>query len=168
MQIIETQRLNIRELDASDAAFILALVNSPGWLQYIGDRNIKDIHAAVNYINNGPLASYHKNGFGLYLVALKGNKVSIGMCGFLKRDTLPNPDIGFALLPQYTGNGYALEAAVALLAYAGNVLKLEKILAITLEKNLRSVQLLTKLGLVFEKKVILAHNEKELMLFGTH
>lgn len=167
MNIAATHRLIITGFTTGDAPFILELVNSPGWLEFIGDRGIRSIAGAKNYIKNGPLASYQKNGFGLYRVILKECKISIGMCGLLKRYSLPGPDIGFAFLPAYTGNGYALEAASAVLHHAHEVLKLEKILAITVEANSRSVQLLSKLGFRFEKKVKLGADEKELLLFGT-
>lgn len=167
MAILETDRLLIAELTKADAPFILELVNSPGWLQFIGDRNIKDLTAAENYIINGPMASYTAFGHGLYIVTLKNMAVSIGLCGIIKRDILPDADIGFALLPAYSGNGYALEAATAVLQYAKEILRLKKIMAITLESNHRSISLLSKLGLVFEKKISPAPGDKELMLFTT-
>jgi len=167
MAIIETERLIVHKLGTADGSFIVELVNSPGWLEFIGDRGIKTIADAENYIVNGPMASYQKNGFGLYLLALKQSNISIGMCGLIKRDELDHPDIGFALLPAYTGKGYAQEAAFAVLQYAQETLGIKKIAAITLEKNGRSIQLLTKLGLLFEKKIQFADKEEELMLFGT-
>jgi RimJ/RimL family protein N-acetyltransferase len=167
MEILETNRLVIAELATTDAPFILELVNSPGWLQYIGDRGIKDIPGAENYILNGPMASYKKYGHGLYLVTLKETGERIGICGILKRDTLEHADIGFAFLPQYFGKAYAYEAASAVLEHAKKITGLKKILAITLEENHRSASLLTKLGLVFEKKIQLPNDKEELMLFTT-
>lgn len=167
MAIVETERLIANKLSTGHAAFILELVNSPGWLEFIGDRGIKTIPDAEYYIINGPMASYEKNGFGLYLLSLKQTGIAIGICGLIKRDTLEHPDIGFALLPAYTGKGYAQEAASAVLRYAKEKLEIKKIAAITLEKNHRSIQLLTKLGLLFEKKIKFADKEEELMLFGT-
>jgi ribosomal-protein-alanine N-acetyltransferase len=167
MRIIETVRLTVDSLNTASASFILELVNSPGWLEFIGDRGIKTLPDAENYIVAGPMASYEKNGFGLYLLVLKQSGIPIGICGLIKRDALEHPDIGFALLPAYTGKGYALEAASAVLQYAQETLEIKKIGAITLEKNQRSIQLLAKLGLLFEKKIQLASNGEELMLFGT-
>ncbi len=166
MIISETDHLVITELKKEDAPFILALVNSPGWLQYIGDRNIHDIAAAENYISNGPMASYAAHGHGLHLVSLKETKVPIGICGLLKRDSLEYADIGFALLPAYTGKGYALEAGFASLLHGMQVLHMKKILAITLPSNQPSINLLNKLGLVFEKKIQLPHTAEELLLFS--
>jgi ribosomal-protein-alanine N-acetyltransferase len=118
MIILQTNRLAITELTITDASFILELVNSPGWLQYIGDRGIKDKQGAENYILNGPMSSYERYGHGLYLVTLKQTGERIGICGILKRDTLEHADIGFALLPQYFGKAYAYEAASAVLENA--------------------------------------------------
>ena len=167
MNIPTTDRLLITELTTTDAVFILELVDSPGWLEFIGDRGIKTIPDAENYIVNGPMASYQKNGFGLYRLALKQTGISIGICGLIKRDTLDHPDIGFALLPSYTGKGYALEAASVILQYERETLGIKKIAAITLEKNHRSIQLLAKLGLLFEKKIKFEGKKEELMLFST-
>ena len=97
--ILQTERLLLREFTEDDAAFIVELLNSPGWIQYIGDRNIKTEEQAREYLNNGPLKSYRQNGFGLYMVEKKDDHTPIGMCGIIKRDTLNNPDIGFAFLP---------------------------------------------------------------------
>ena len=166
MKLPETDRLVLNNLHITDAPFILELVNTPGWLKYIGDRRIKNIRDAENYITNGPMASYAKNGFGLYLITLKETIASIGICGIIKRDTLEHEDIGFALLPQYAGKGYAFEAASAVLEYARSALGLKKIVAITLEANYKSVNLLTKLGLVFQKMIV-SPDKEELMLFET-
>jgi len=167
MNILETDRLIIATLTLKDAPFIFELTNTPEWLQFIGDRGIKNITDAENYIINGPVASYEKHGHGLYLVTLKDTAVSVGICGIIKRDTLEHADIGFALLTEYNGKGYAHESASAVLGYAKETLGLKKIVAITLRANHRSVNLLTKLGLVFEKMVSFPPKEEELMLFTT-
>lgn len=164
--ILSTKRLVLTELAPADAPFILELVNSAGWLQFIGDRNIKDIAAAEQYIVTGPMASYAKHGYGLYLVTCKETG-PVGICGLIKRETLEQADIGYALLPQYTGHGYALEAAAAVVRHAKETLALPAVLAITLEDNHRSIQLLLKLGMVFQKKIQLPPNENDLLLFST-
>lgn len=163
--IAETDRLNIRQLTLADAPFIVELVNTPGWLRFIGDRNIKDDEQAKSYLKNGPLASYDRNGFGLYGVELKSEKSLIGMCGLIKRETLPNPDIGFAFLPGWMGKGFAFEAANAVMALATNTLKLPTVLAITLPDNQPSRKLLEKIGLKFVKAIASQDNE-ELMLYS--
>ena len=167
MNLPETDRLLITALAKDDAPFILELVNTPDWLQFIGDRGIKTLADAENYIINGPMASYSTYGHGLYLVTLKDTAAPVGICGIIKRDTLEDKDIGFALLPQYTGKGYAYEAAAAILQYAKEVLGIQRIVAITLAANSRSVNLLTKLGLVYEKMLRFPGNEEELMLFAS-
>ncbi len=163
--ILETDRLTIRQLTLADAPFIVELVNTPGWLRFIGDRNIKTNEQAETYLTNGPLASYAQNGFGLYGVELKGEKTLIGMCGLIKRETLPNPDIGFAFLPDCIGKGFAFEAASTVMALATNTLSLSVVLAITLPDNQPSRKLLEKIGLKFVKTIASPDNE-ELMLYS--
>lgn len=166
MNIIETNRLILRKFILDDAGFVLELLNSPSWLKYIGDRNVKNLEDAKNYISDKLISSYIKNGFGLYEIILKKDNIPVGMCGLIKRDTLENIDLGFALSPVFTGNGYAFEAAFATLNYAKTVLKLERIIAITTTENKNSIKLLEKLKFVFEKMVLLSNEEEELMLFS--
>jgi RimJ/RimL family protein N-acetyltransferase len=167
MIIIETERLILQEFITDDALFILKLVNCPTWLQFIGDRNVKTKEEAANYILNWAMHSYKKHGFGSYLVRLKIMEEPIGACGLFKREGLQDIDLGFALLPQYTGFGYALEAASAVLAYAKETLKLNRIVAITTGNNTNSINLLQKLNMHFEKLIKLPNEEKEFMLFAT-
>ena len=164
--ILETERLTLREFIPADAAFILELVNSPGWLQFIGDRNIKTTEQAIAYLQNGPIKSYTENGFGLALVETKDGKKPIGMCGIIKRDNLDNPDIGFAFLPGYTGKGYAFEIANATLGYAVSQLKLSVIYAITVANNIRSICLLEKIGMKFIKKINAPKDNEKLLLYS--
>ncbi len=164
--ILSTERLSLRSFALSDALFIIELVNSPGWLEYIGDRNIKTVAQAEKYLKDSLLKNEANNGFGLWLVALKDSEKPIGMCGLIKRDYLPQPDIGFAFLPAFTGKGYAFEAANATIAYAKETLHLPTILAITLPTNLKSIHLLNKIGLQFSNMVTEPGAEEELMLFS--
>ena len=165
MKILETERLTLREFNADDAEFILVLVNNPTWLLYIGDRNIKNLDDARHYRVNGPIKSYYENGFGLSLVSLKHDNTAIGMCGMIRRNGLEHADIGFALLPQYAGKGYAFEIASATMDHAKKKLGLEKIVAITSEDNTHSIKLLNKIGLHFERMIELEVDNEELMLF---
>jgi RimJ/RimL family protein N-acetyltransferase len=153
VNVIETERLALRQLTADDAEFIFGLVNEPSWLEYIGDRGVHTIDDARGYILNGPVTSYAQNGFGLYLTVLKDGGAPIGICGLLKRDTLEDPDIGFALLPRYWSQGYAIEAATAVMSHARTALGLKRIVAITAANNTRSIALLGKLGLRFERSL---------------
>ncbi|WP_394974910.1 GNAT family N-acetyltransferase [uncultured Croceitalea sp.] len=160
MKILSTKRLLLEEAILNDAPFILELVNSPNWLAFIGDRGIHTLADAKKYIQESLIYSYQENGFGLYKVSLKSTSTPIGICGFLKRDYLDKPDIGFATLPKYEGKGYTYEAAKAIIQYGLNYLNLETILAITTKANIKSKKLLIKLGLV-PKDEILDTKEKD-------
>jgi RimJ/RimL family protein N-acetyltransferase len=162
--VCETGRLTLRRLDDGDAAFILRLVNDADWLRYIGDRNVKSLDDARNYIQTGPVEMYARMGYGLYAVVLAGGE-PIGLCGLIKRDSLEHADLGFAFLPEYRGRGYAFEAARATLAYARNVLGLPRILAVTTLDNEASGGLLTKLGFRLDRRVRLEPADVELNLY---
>ena len=161
--ILETENLKLRELTPEDAPFIVKLVNTEGWLKYIGDRNIKTDEQAIAYLENGPLKSYREHGFGLWLVETKDH-LPIGMCGLLKRDHLENPDIGFAFLPEFMGRGFAHEIATATLAFAKDVLKLKTICAITVPHNNSSIKLLEKIGMKFSNRFYFPNDKKEELL----
>jgi RimJ/RimL family protein N-acetyltransferase len=150
---IETERLILRELSTDDAEFILRLVNEPSFIQFIGDKGVRSLDDARQYILSGPIASYKQNGFGLYLVKLKSTDLPIGMCGLLKRETLAHVDIGFAFVPESWHQGYALESAQAIFNYGKDVLKLPRIVAITNKDNVASGRLLEKLGLRFDRVI---------------
>ena len=164
MNILTTERLILQEATLKDAPFILELVNSPNWLAYIGDRGIKTLADAKKYIQESLIGSYRQNGFGLYKVALKANGAPIGICGFLKRDYLDHPDIGFATLPKYEGKGYTYEVASATMEYGTQQLNLRTILAITTAANTKSKNLLAKLGFAL-KGNILDEAKKELLVY---
>lgn len=167
MQIlIETERLYLRKFTLDDAPFILELLNTPTWLQFIGDRNVHSIEDAENYLKNGSLKSYQENGFGFYAVIEKTSSKTIGMCGLIKRDSLPDIDIGFAFLPHLISKGFGYEAASATLNYALNTLQIKRIIAIVNPDNEKSIGLIKKIGLHFEKMIKFGDEEKELMLFG--
>ena len=116
MALLETPRLELRRLTVDDAPFMLGLLNEPSFIQFIGDRGVRTIEEAQTYISLGPMASYARFGFGLYLVELKSPRTPIGICGILKREELPEPDIGFAFRPAFWSQGYAWEAASAVKA----------------------------------------------------
>lgn len=166
-QILETERLALRKFDLGDAEFILQLLNTPTWLQFIGDKNVKSLNDASNYLVNGPIKSYKENGFGLSRVSLKDSDIPIGACGLLKRDGLDEPDIGFALLPEHTGKGYAFEITSATMGYAKTELALTRIAAITDPGNIASINLLKKIGLRFESMLNLPAYDHEVMYFVT-
>lgn len=163
--LLETERLGAREFVLEDAPFIVRLLNSPGWLQFIGDRKVKTEEEAKTYLENGPLKSYREYGFGLYLIERKVDKTAIGMCGILKRERLDDPDIGFAYLPEFHGKGYALEMAQAMLQYARERLLITGVSAIVLPSNAPSIRILEKLGLRPIKSIYFPGNNEELLLY---
>lgn len=145
--VFETERLALRWLTRNDAEFIQELVNQPSWLRNIGERNVRSPEDAIGYIEKGPRASYARHGFGLWCVVLKGDGIPVGMCGLLKRDHLEHPDIGFAYLERYQGQGYGSEAARATMAYARSRLGVATILAVVDPANAGSISILRKLGM---------------------
>ena len=149
MYILETQRLRLRPVVTDDASFILNLVNQPSWLEFIGDHEVYDLGAAVDYIIDGPQTMFAEYGFALRLVEQKDSRQAIGLCGLVKRDSLPQPDLGFAFLPQFAGQGYAYEAALAALRHGRERLGIGPVLAITKPENGRSIKLLERLGFTF-------------------
>jgi RimJ/RimL family protein N-acetyltransferase len=141
------------------------LLNDPAFLRYIGDKKVRNLDDARQYILNGPVASYERYGFGLNCVELRELHTPIGMCGLLKREELPDPDIGFALLPDFCNKGFAFEAAKAVLKDARERLNLQRLLAITSLDNEASIKLLQRLGFRFEKVVQLSKEGEQLRLF---
>lgn len=156
MQVLETPRLVLRWVTTDDAPFIFELLNEPSFIQYIGDKGVRTMDDACNYILTGPVASYQRFGFGLYLVLLKDGIRPIGMCGLLKRDTLPDVDIGYAFRPEFWSKGYAFESAAAVLAHGRDAFGLQRIVAITSPDNAGSKALLEKLGLRYEETLNLS------------
>jgi len=165
--IAETGRLRLRRFDGSDAAFALELVNEPSWIRFIGKRDVGNLDDARRYLEKGPIAMYARHGFGLWCVALRSTGAAIGMCGLIKRDTLPDVDLGFAFLPRYWGNGYALEAAEATMAYARGALGMTRVVAILSQDNERSARLLVKLGFLPEGTIRMPGDDEELALYAS-
>jgi ribosomal-protein-alanine N-acetyltransferase len=161
--VLETQRLELHEITADDAQFVLRLVNEPSFLRYIGDRGVRTLDDARRYIADGPVAGYASHGHGLLRVVRKADGAELGMCGVLKRDALPEPDLGFSFFPQHWSQGYALESARAVMRDARERLRLGRILAITSQDNEPSMRLLGKLGFRFERMI--AMGAEELRLF---
>jgi ribosomal-protein-alanine N-acetyltransferase len=145
---LQTDRLSIRHFKVSDADFILRLLNEPSFLRNIGDRKVRTAEDAVNYISTRLVPSYEKNGYGLYMVETKAG-TAVGMCGLVKRDLHEDPDVGFAFVPETWRQGYAFEAATAVMNYAKDDLKLMRVLGIAISGNTASIRTLQKLGLKF-------------------
>lgn len=147
MLILETPRLRLRTLNTGDATFYLCLINQPSWLRFIPDRGIHTLEAARAAIAEGPMLMQQRLGHSIYLVERESDGAHMGLCGLIKRDSLPAADIGYGFLPGYCGQGYASEAAAAVLAYARDTLRLPYLLGITDPDNRISGRMLTRLGL---------------------
>ena len=149
--VIETPRLRLRTASADDGAFFLGLVNEPTWLATIGDRHIHTVDAARAALETGPIAQQQELGYSFYIVEHRGDGVAIGMCGLIKRATMPGPDIGYALLPAYCGQGLAWEAASSVVRHARDVMCLPAVYGLVSPQNQPSINLINKLGLRFER-----------------
>ena len=163
MKILETERLILSEATENDAEFMLDLLNQPSFIKYIGDRNVRTVEEAKNFIETRYQKSYQDNGYGLYLVEtkskIKDQRSKIGVCGFVKRDNFEYADIGFAFLPQFEGKGYAFESAAAIMKYGEKTLGFKQVLAITTQDNERSGKLLEKVGFKFDELIEMPNNE---------
>ena len=166
MKVLETDRLILRRLSLDDCEFILRLLNDPAWLRFIGDKGVRNLDDARNYIVTGPMSMYDRVGFGLFLTERKSDGAPIGLCGLIKREALEDVDIGFAFLPGFRARGYGYEAAAAVLELGKSVFGLRRIVAITSPENDASIRLLGKLGLRFEKMVGLGGDGHEVSLFS--
>jgi RimJ/RimL family protein N-acetyltransferase len=166
MNVIETPRLALRRLELRDAPFILGLLNQETFLQHIGDKGVRSVNDAREYLLQGPLASYQRNGFGLYLASILATGAPIGICGLVKRQSLPDADIGFALLPEYCGRGYAVESAAAVLDHALGTLRLGRVVAIVAPENRASIAVIEKIGLRRERSLVLDGESRQLELYG--
>ena len=144
--VIDSARLRLRPLTPDDASFVLELVNDPDWIRYIGDRGVHDLDDARRYVTDGPMASYARHGFGLYLVTRRADAAPIGICGLIQRETLPAPDVGFAFLPAFRGRGFAAEAVDALLRCARELAGADQLYAVVQPDNARSLHLLHQAG----------------------
>ena len=166
MEVLRTEHLVLRHLTPDDAHFIHELVNDRDWLRYIGDRGVRTEDDARAYIERGPMAMYTERGFGLYCVTLRDSGEPIGICGILKRDTLEEVDLGFALLPAFRSRGYAFEAAAATIEHERRAHGLTRIVAIVSQENQISQTLLAKLGFAFERTIQLASGAAALALYA--
>ena len=165
--VLETDRLVLRKLSPEHSGFILVLLNDPSWLRFIGDRGVRTLEDARKYILDGPVDSYERVGFGMYLTELKASGEPIGICGLVKREALDDVDIGYAFLPEFRGKGLAFEAASAVMTYGREVLGLGRIVAVTAPDNDASIRVLEKLGMRYERKVRLSADGEEIDLFAS-
>ena len=166
MAVIETPHLVLRRFTLDDAEFIFGLLNQPSFLEFIGDKGVRTLDDARDYLLKGPIASYETFGFGLYLVNRNQDGTPIGMCGLLKREALQDVDIGFAFLPEFWSKGYAVESASAVLEHGRHAFGLSRIVGIARPENHASIRVLEKLGMSFEGKVRIMPEGPEDVLYG--
>jgi RimJ/RimL family protein N-acetyltransferase len=166
LNVIETERLNLREMNEGDAAFMLELLNDPDFVRNVADRGVRTVEDARRFISERLVESYRRNGFGFWVVEPKDSKAPAGICGLVKRDALPGVDVGYAFLPPFRSKGYAYESAAAVLRHARDVVGLKRLLAIVNPDNAASIRLLEKLGMRFERMVSLSADEPEVKLFA--
>jgi RimJ/RimL family protein N-acetyltransferase len=163
---LETPRLTLRRFTLDDAGFVLRLVNEPAFIANIGDKQVRSLDDARRYLADGPLAMYDKHGFGLWHVALRDGGASVGMCGLLRRDILPDVDLGYAYLPEYWGRGIASEAAEAVLRLAAGRFALRRVIGVVSQGNAASIRVLERLGMRFERMHALYPGEPEVRLYA--
>ncbi len=161
----ETERLSLRKMTEHDAPFLFDLLNSEGWKKYIGDRNIQTFEDAEHYITKKLNPNFDTFGYGYMVAVRKSDQVPIGICGILKRDGLDLSDVGFALLPNFEGQGYAYEMTISMIEYCKSNFDVHHLCGITLPENVKSIQLLEKIGLTFKKNINIPQDNETLMYF---
>jgi RimJ/RimL family protein N-acetyltransferase len=168
LNVIGTERLNLREMSEADAGFVLEVLNDPGFVRYVGDRGVRTHEEAARYIDERFVESYRRNGFGLWLVETQDGKAPAGLCGLLRRgEPVPGVEVGYAFLPPFRSKGYAFEAASAATVYARDVLGLPRLYAVVNPDNAVSIRVLEKLGMRFERTVRLSNEDSDINLFST-
>lgn len=163
---LETARLTLHRLALDDAPFLIRLLNDPSFIANIGDRGVRSIEDAHRYLREGPFAMYQRYGFGLWRAVRRTDREPVGMCGLLRRDTLPDADLGYAYLPEHRGQGYAFEAARATLQHAARKFGLTRVAAVVSPGNTASIRVLEKLGMQFERMFPMNPEEPEVRLYG--
>lgn len=164
--MLETARLRLTRLSYENCGFILQLLNEPAFRQFIGDKGVRSVHDARAYLRERIIDHYDRYGFGLYLVSLKRDGTSLGICGLVKREEFDHPDLGFAFLEAHQSRGYASESAAAVLEYARDQLGLLRLIAIVDPENQKSRRLLSKLGFWFEHMVTMPGESTEVCQYG--
>jgi RimJ/RimL family protein N-acetyltransferase len=163
--ILNTERLELRWLTADDAPMMLAVWNDPAFVRFVGDRGVRSLEQARAAVEEGPLRLYTDYGYGPFRVTRREDGVDLGICGLFRRDGLDEPDIGFAILPDFCGQGFGFEASVAVLDHARDALKLSSVTAIASPLNQPSVGLLEKLGMHYERPIRLPGEEHDVSLY---
>lgn len=162
---IETERLYIRPVEIEDAAFFFELFNTKNWIKYIGDRNVKNVNEATEYIQKVMQPQVTLFGPSNYTIIRKEDNKKIGCCGLYNRNGVKGLDIGYALLPKYEGNGYAYEASSKILQIAFEDYPIHQISAIITKDNASSYRLLAKMRFDLTGTITLPNEKEELLLF---
>jgi RimJ/RimL family protein N-acetyltransferase len=163
---LETERLSLRRFTLGDAAFALQLVNEPSFIANIGDKGVRSLDDARRYLSEGPIAMYEQHGFGLWHASLRATGVAVGMCGLLKRDILPDVDVGYAYLPGFWGRGLAYEAARAVLRHGQRKFGLSRVIGVVSEGNQASIRVLEKLGMRYQRMYAMYPGQPEVRLYS--
>jgi RimJ/RimL family protein N-acetyltransferase len=163
--MISTPRLVIRRFTAEDAPFALRLLNEPSFIENIADRGVRTVEQAVKYLEDGPIASYEKHGLGLMMVLVAKTGAPIGMCGLIRRPGKPDVDLGYAYVPEAWGQGYAGEAAEAMLEIAHRDFRLPRVAAFISPGNERSLRVLARLGFLPAGTTRLNPADREILLY---
>jgi len=163
---LETRRLILRRFEAGDAPFVLRLLNEPSFIENIGDKGVRSLEDAQRYLREGPMAMYELHGFGLWHASRKSDGEAVGMCGLLRRDNLPDVDIGYAYLPGFWGQGFAFEAAEATMRHAAGKFGLRRLIGVVSPGNSGSIRVLEKLGMSFECMYPMHPGQPEVCLYG--
>lgn len=163
--VLETERLVLREVAEADAPFVLGLLNSPGFLENIGDRGVRTEDEASAYIRDKMIAGYRQHGYGMWLAQTRRAGAAVGLAGLVRREGLDMPDVGYAFAPDAWGQGYAKEAAAAVVAHAMGPLSIPRLAAITTPENFASMAVLRKVGFTFQGMIQLPGVERESTYF---
>lgn len=163
---LETARLWLRRFVFDDAADVVGLLNQPSFIRNIGDRGVRNVDDARRFLHDGPMAMYERYGFGLWRCARRADDVFVGMCGLLRRDILPDVDLGYAFLPEHWGQGYAFEAANATAELAVRRFGLNRIIGVVKEHNAASIRVLEKVGMRYERMYPMHPDEPEVRLYA--
>jgi RimJ/RimL family protein N-acetyltransferase len=165
--ILETDRLILRELVPDDAPFMLELLNDPAYIRNIADRGVRDLDGARRYLEERWRASYAEHGFGLWVVVHRESGACTGLCGLVRREGLDDVDIGYAFLPAFRGQGYAVESALGVRAHARDVAGLTRLVAIVSPGNGPSIRVLEQLGMHFVRTLRLPGDTSDVALSAT-
>ena len=153
-------------MSSDDREFIFDLVNEPSFKKYIGDKDVNSLEDADRYLREGPIGHYERFGYGLFLVSLKETETPAGICGLIQREEFDDPDIGFAFLKRHRKQGYAIESSRVVLAHGFDTLDLRRIIAMADSDNIPSINLLKKLGFMYEKDVRMPDDDHDISLFA--